>query len=111
MVDSTSTLNQITQDIIADENRIRINRAKDMWMSNIKALIKLRQKGATKVSNLPKDVFRCILEYQFPNELCWRYSEPNEPIKDEQDRHFPAIENLNYENYLVAINWISDFEY
>ena len=61
------------------------------------------------MSKLPKGVFRCILEYQFPNELSWRYSDPYEPIDDrKQDKHFPTIDKLDYENYLVAINEIPD---
>jgi hypothetical protein len=28
------------------------------------------------------------------------------PIKDQQDKHFPAIDKLDYDNYLVAINEI-----
>ena len=103
MVDITSSLNVLTQDIVAAQDRSRINNTANLWMNNIQALIKLRQKGATKISKLPKGVFRCILEYQFPNELSWRYSEPFLPIKGQQDRHFPAIDNLDYENYFVAI--------
>ncbi len=55
------------------------------------------------VSQLSKGVFRCILEYQYPNELLWTYSDPYLPIKRQQDRHFPTLEKLNYNNYLVAI--------
>ncbi len=73
-------------------------------MSNIDALIKLRKKGTTMVSELPRGVFRYVLDYQFPNELCYRYSDPTGPIKNRQERHFPAIEKLSYDNYLVAIN-------
>ncbi len=56
------------------------------------------------VSQLSKGVFRCILEYQYPNELLWRYSDPYAPIEEEQNRHFPSLEKLSYNNYLVAIN-------
>ncbi len=56
------------------------------------------------VSQLPKGVFRCVLEYQQPNELLWRYSDPYLPIRDEQNTHFPAVEKLSYDNYLVAVN-------
>ena len=65
MVDTTSSEN-VPTDIVAAGDRIRINSAAKMWMNDIKALIKLRQKGNTKVSKLPNGVFRCILEYQFP---------------------------------------------
>ena len=41
--------------------------------------VKLRQKGTTKLSKLPRGVFRQMLEYKFPNELIWRYSDPYEP--------------------------------
>ena len=58
------------------------------------------------MSKLPEGVFRCILEYKFPKVLCWRYSEPYVPIMSQQDRHFPAIDKLDYENYLFAINEI-----
>ncbi len=67
------------------------------------AVVKLRQKGTTKVSKLPSGVFRHMLEYKFPNELNWRYSDPTGPNEDEQDRHFPAIENLSCENYIVTV--------
>ena len=56
------------------------------------------------VSQLSKGVFRCVLEYQQPNELLWRYSDPTGPIKKYQDTHFPAIEKLSYDNDLVSIN-------
>ncbi len=65
--------------------------------------IKLRQKGATKVSMLPSGVFRYMLEYKFPNELLWRYSQPNMQIEKGQDKHFPAIEKLSYNNQLAAV--------
>ena len=60
------------------------------------------------MSKLPSGVFRCILEYQFPNVL-WRYAEPYMPILGQQSRHFPAIDKLDYENYLVAINKIPNY--
>ena len=60
------------------------------------------------VSKLSKDVFRYMLEYNFPNELVWRYSEPCGPIKYQQNRHFPAIEKLDYHNYLVAVSEIKN---
>ena len=57
------------------------------------------------VSKLPSGVFRCVLEYQFPKFFTWRYSDPYMPIQGhQQDKHFPAIDNLDYNNYLVAIN-------
>ena len=67
------------------------------------AVVKLRQKGTTMVSKLPRGVFRHMLEYKFPNELIWRYSDPYKPIDEQQDRHFPAIEKLDYNNYLVNV--------
>ena len=72
----------------------------------------LRNKGATKLSKLPQGVFRCLLEYQL-DSLFWRYSEPYMPIRPgKQNRHFPAIEKLNYNNELVALNEIpEDVEY
>ena len=73
------------------------------------AVVKLRQKGTTMVSKLPRGVFRHMLEYEFPNELIWRYSDPYAPIRIiGQDRHFPAIEKLDFDNYLVAVNEIAD---
>ncbi len=34
------------------------------------------------------------------------------PLKNrKQDRHFPAIEKLSYDNYLVAVNEILKVEY
>ena len=60
------------------------------------------------MSRLSKSVFRYVLEYQFPNELCYRYSDLEESIMQYyagwQDRHFPAINKLDFTNYLVAIN-------
>ena len=73
-------------------------------MANMLALIKLQQKEVTKVSKLPKGVFRYMLEYQFPNEFCYRYSSPCKPIKSQQDRHFPAIEKLDFNNFVVAVS-------
>ncbi len=67
------------------------------------AVVKLREKGTTMVSKLPSGVFRHILEYKFPKELIWRYSELCAQIYDEQDKHFPAIDKLSYDNYLVAV--------
>jgi hypothetical protein len=34
-------------------------------------------------------------------------SAPYMPIKEKQDKHFPAIDQLDYNNWLVAINEIS----
>ncbi len=69
------------------------------------AVVKLRQKGMTMVSKLPGGVFRHMLEYKFPNEFSFRYSEPcGGRIESKQDRHFPAVEKLNYDNYIVSIN-------
>ncbi len=39
-------------------------------------------------------------------------SDPYLPIKGKQDKHFPPIDQLDYNNWLVAINYIpSNFEY
>ena len=57
------------------------------------------------MSKLPRGVFRCVLEYQFP-KLFVRYSDPYLPIEYQQDKHFPAINKLDFNNYLVAINEI-----
>ncbi len=114
MVDTTSSQNLVNQDIVAAQDRSRINSAADKWWSNMLAVVKLRQKGTTIVSKLPSGVFRYMLEYKFPNEFRFRYSEPlNEPSEssvdnsivseDEYGRHFPAIEKLSYDNYLVTI--------
>ncbi len=111
MVDTTSILDMVKQDIAAAENRSRINSSADKWWINMLAVVKLRQKGTTMVSKLPRGVFRHILEYKFPNEFVIRYSDPYMPLKGKQDRHFPSIEKLDYNNYLVALNEISNFEY
>jgi len=64
------------------------------------------------VSKLPSGVFRCVLEYQFPNEFSWKYSDPYEPLNGrQQDRHFPANDKLDYDNYLVAINETNRIDY
>ncbi len=67
------------------------------------AIIKLRDKRTTKLSELPTGVFKCILESQFPAILLWRYSDPYMPIIGKHDRQFPDIDKLDFENYLVAI--------
>ena len=67
------------------------------------AVVKLRQKGTTMVSKLPGGVFRCVLEYKFPNEFSVRYSKPVVPIRKAQDRRFPATDKLSYHNYMVGI--------
>ena len=67
------------------------------------AVVKLRQKGTTMVSKLPRGVFRHMLEYKYPNELSFRYSKPVVPISEAQDRKFPAIDKLSYDNYMVGI--------
>ncbi len=107
MVDITSIKNLVDQDIVATEDRIRINSVADKWWSNMLAVVKLRQKGTTKVSKLPRGVFRHMLEYKYPNEFSFRYSESCKPIEEHQDRHFPAVEKLCYNNYLVAINEVN----
>jgi len=45
------------------------------------AVVKLRQKGTTMMSKLPGGVFRHMLEYKFPNEFSFRYSDPYVPLK------------------------------
>jgi hypothetical protein len=44
-------------------------------------------------------------------KLEYRLSDPTGPIAGKQDRHFPAIEKLDYENYLVALNSVVKLEY
>ena len=56
------------------------------------------------MSNVSNGVFRSILEYQIPKVLLWRYSDPSLPIEGHKNRHFPAIEKLDYNNYLVNVN-------
>ena len=80
MVDTTSSVNMANQDIVTAQDGDRINSAADKWWSNMIAVIKLRQKGTTMVSKLPSGVLRHMLEYKFPNEFCYRYSEPCAPI-------------------------------
>ncbi len=53
MVDTNSRANMANKDIVTDEDRIRINSAAEIWWCNMLAVVKLRQKGATKVSKLP----------------------------------------------------------
>ncbi len=70
------------------------------------AVVKLREKGTTMVSRLPKGVFRHMLEYKFPTE-SWRYCDPcGRQMNDKQDRHFPAVDKLHFNNYLVAVKQI-----
>ena len=100
MVDTTNGT-MANQHIAAAENRTHINSTADKWWSNMLAVVKLREKGTTMVSKLPRGVFRHMLEYKVPNEFSYRYSDPTRPIEEEQDRHFPAIGKLKYDNYLV----------
>ena len=49
-------------------------------------------------------MFKCIIEYQ-ASYLITRLSDPYIPIEGrEQDIHFPAIDKLDYNNYLVTVN-------
>ncbi len=80
MVEITMSSKTLTREITAEDPK-RTNRVAVIW-SNMLALIKLRQKGSTKVSKLPSGVFRCILEYKLPNEFCYRYSELIKPIQE-----------------------------
>ena len=66
------------------------------------AVVKLRQKGTTKVSKLPSGVFRHMLEYKFPI-FSFRYSDPYVPISIAQNRKFPPTDKLDYNNYMVGI--------
>ncbi len=106
MVDTISSGTMANQDIVAAENRARINSPADKWWINMLAVVKLRQKGTTMVSKLSRGVFRHMLEYKFPYEFRFRYSEPCAQIRAQQDRHFPGIDKLSYDNYLVAVNEI-----
>ena len=74
MVDSTST-EMHTRDVTAPVP-LRADQVTAISLSNMMSLIKLREKGATKVSKMPSGVFRRILEYYIPTKLCYRYSEP-----------------------------------
>ncbi len=80
MVDTTSTQNLVNQHIVTAQDRSHINITADKWWINMLAVVKLWEKGNIKVSKLPKGVFRHVLEYKFPNELRFRYSDPTEPI-------------------------------
>ena len=53
------------------------------------AVVKLREKGTTMVSKLPRGVFRHMLEYKYPNEFSFRYSKLVVPIGKAQNRKFP----------------------
>ena len=110
MVD-TNPCGMNEQDIVTPEH-VPIDQsesATDICFSNVMALIKLRQnKVFVKIA---KGVFRCILECQLPKVLCWRCTELPMPIQGKQQRHFPPIEKLNYNNCLVAVNEILNHEY
>ena len=95
----------VKQKVAAAEDRILINSSADLWWNNMQAVIKLREKGTTKVSKLPSGVFRHMQENKFPNELSFRYSDPcGRFISGDHDKHLPASEKLSYDNYLVAVN-------
>ncbi len=66
------------------------------------AVVKLRQKGTKMRSKLPRSVFRYMQEYKFTNELSIKYYDPYAPIWKQQNRNFPAVDKLNYNNCLVA---------
>ncbi len=76
MVDTAYSGTMANQHIAATANRSRIKSTANQWWSNMQAVIKLRQKGTTMVSKLPSGVFRHVLEYKFPSELSFRYSQP-----------------------------------
>ena len=107
MVDTSSSDILPSGDVVTISVNNR-DSAADISYSQAMSLIKLRQKGAIKMNKLPIGVFRCILEYQFPMFFSLRYSDPCAPIKGQQDRHFPATNKLDYDNYLVAINEIHE---
>ncbi len=98
MVETTSYGNLVNEHTVTAKDRSHINIAADKWWINMLAVVKLRQKGTTKVSKLPGGVFRHMLEYKYPNEFSFRYSDPYMPLKGQQDRHFPSIEKLDYNN-------------
>ncbi len=57
MIDSTSLpKNFLAHDIVTAQDRSSINSAADKWWNNMLAVIKLRQKGTTTVSKLPRGV-------------------------------------------------------
>ena len=63
----------------------KLDSAVDIFYGQAMSLIKLRKKGATKVSLLPRGVFRCIIERQLPKLfLLWRYSDPYVQIQGYQ---------------------------
>ncbi len=71
--------------------------AADIYYSNSMAFLKLRQNK--RLPKVRQDVLRHILEYLFPKVLCWTYSEPyHHPIQTNQDRHFPVVTKLDYNN-------------
>jgi hypothetical protein len=43
-------------------------------------------------------------------KFTYRLADPYLPVEKEQDRHFPAIDKLNYDNYLISINQIHSTE-
>ncbi len=105
--DSTQIL--VNQDIVFDEqDNSHVDIAAEIWWSNMLAVVKLRQKGTTMLSKLQRGVFRHMLEYKFPKQLYYRYCDPYDPIEWEQYNHFPDIEKLSYDNYLVAVNYPAD---
>ncbi len=61
MVDASSSDKVPSRDVVAlsvaDQNK-----ADGIYFGQVMCLIKLREKGGTKVSKLPSGVFRCILE-------------------------------------------------
>ena len=85
MISTNSTENALTQDT-AGEDYVRMDQLDTLVAvsyGNTMSLIMLRQKGTTMVSKLHRALFRCILEYQAPKVMCWRYSDPFEPLEEE----------------------------
>ena len=98
MGNRTSKQNLVSHDmVIAKQDSLRSSSVAQIWWGNMQSVVKLRQKGTTKVSKLPSGVFRHMLEYEFPI-FRFRYSEPTGPIEQYHDRHFPAIGKLSYRN-------------
>ena len=76
----------------------------DYLSRDMMCVIKIRSKGSTKISKIPKGVFRCILEYQLPAPMRCRLSEPYMPVNKPQDIQFPTNIKLDLNNYLIAVN-------
>jgi len=75
--------------------------------ANTMALMKLRKLASSGVSNLPKGIYRCILEYQMPIGLYRLTSLKKKILYRNTPRMFPLVAQLHYNVQLVGVNYFN----